>query len=84
MVSTSANKTMKQALQLIDRGSFRRLICYCRPGLAERDIPKRQTLRAEVLRRAQVAEGKVREKISVRHANTIVYYCISFFINVVI
>jgi hypothetical protein len=86
VISTSAHKTMNQAIQLIDRGSFHRLICYCRPGLAERDIPKRQTLRAEVLRRAQVAEGKVHEKLSVRHGPTLQYITvsISFFINFVI
>lgn len=52
-----------QAFQLIERGSFRRLLKFCRPGLSEKDIPHRHTLRAEILQRAQIAEGRVRENM---------------------
>ena len=52
-----------KAFRLIDRGSFRRLIKYCRPSISEGDIPHRTTLRADILRRAQIAEDKVRAKL---------------------
>jgi len=52
-----------QAFCLVDRGSFRRLLKFCRPSLSERDIPHRQTLRAEILRRARIVEGTVRENL---------------------
>jgi hypothetical protein len=44
---------------LIDRGPFRRLLKFCRLSLVEKDIPHRQTLRAEILHRAQVAQARV-------------------------
>jgi hypothetical protein len=47
----------------VDRGSFRRLLKFCRPSLSERDIPHRQKLRAEIVRRAAIVEGSVRENL---------------------
>lgn len=52
-----------QAFCLVDRGSFRRLLKFCRPSLSECDIPHRQTLRAEILQRAGIVEGRVRENL---------------------
>ena len=49
-----------QAFRLIERGGFRCLLKFCRPSLSERDIPHRHTLRAEILRRAHIAEERVR------------------------
>jgi hypothetical protein len=54
-----------EAFRLIEQGSFRRLIKYCRPSLAEKDIPHRNTLRAEILHRAHLVENTVREKLKV-------------------
>jgi hypothetical protein len=48
---------------LIDRPSFRSLLLFCRPSLSEKDIPHRQTLRKEILRRVDIAEGRVRENM---------------------
>lgn len=39
------------------------MLKFCRPSLSDRDIPHRHTLRAEVLRRAEIAEGRVRENL---------------------
>ena len=36
---------------------------HCRPSLSERDIPHWQTLRAEILRRAGIVEGRVCENL---------------------
>jgi hypothetical protein len=47
----------------VDRGSFCRLLKFCRPSLSERDIPHRQTLRAEIVRRAGIVEGQVCENL---------------------
>jgi hypothetical protein len=47
----------------VDRGSFRRLLKFCRPSLSERDIPHWQTLRAEIVRRAGIVEGQVCENL---------------------
>lgn len=44
----------------MDRGSFRQLLKFCRPSLQEADIPHRHTLRAEIVWRAEIAEGTVR------------------------
>ena len=52
-----------QAFCLVDHDSFRLLLRFCRPSLSERDIPHRQTLRAEILRRAGIVEGRVRETL---------------------
>ena len=50
-----------QAFRLIERGGFRRLLKFCRPSLAEKDIPHCQTLRADILQRAHIAEEQVRK-----------------------
>jgi hypothetical protein len=47
----------------VDSRSFRRLLKFCRPSLTERDIPHRHAVRAEILRRAEIAEGRVRETL---------------------
>lgn len=49
---------------MVDKGSFRRLLTFARPSLSERDIPHRTKVQEEVVRRAEVAEGKVREILS--------------------
>ena len=48
---------------MIERGSFRRLLMFCRPSLSDKDIPHRHSLRAEILQRAEIAEWKVRENM---------------------
>lgn len=48
---------------MIDRGPFRHLLKFCRPALSDKDIPHRHTLRAEIIHRAQIAEGKVRQNM---------------------
>ena len=47
----------------MERGSFRRLLKFSRPSLSDNDIPHRKALRAEILRRAHIAEGRVRENM---------------------
>jgi hypothetical protein len=53
-----------QAFRLVDRGSFRRLLKFCRPSLSEKDFPHRQTLRAEISQRVHIAEGSVCENMN--------------------
>ena len=48
---------------MIERGSFCRLLMFCRPSLSDKDIPHRHSLRAEILQRAEIAEWKVRENM---------------------
>jgi hypothetical protein len=55
----------QQAFQLTEKGSFRRLLKYCRPSLHDKDIPNRKVVRREIIDRAKQAEMKVREKWSV-------------------
>ncbi|KAF5370479.1 hypothetical protein D9615_009743 [Tricholomella constricta] len=52
-----------EALQLIDRGSFRRLLKFMRPSLQEKDIPHRTKLRQEIIRRAHDVEQRVRDRL---------------------
>jgi hypothetical protein len=52
-----------QAFCLVDSGSFRRLMKFCHPSLTERDIPHRHAVHAEIFRRAEIAEGRVRETL---------------------
>ena len=47
----------------MDRGSFRQLLKFCQPSLLEQDIPHRHALRGEILRRAAIAEGRVRDNL---------------------
>ena len=53
--------THLQAFRLIECGGFRHLLKFCQPSLAEKDIPHRQTLRADILQRAHIAEEQVRK-----------------------
>ena len=53
--------SLLQAFLLVESDSFRRLLSFCRPSLSDSDIPQRRTIRAEILHRAHVAEGRVRE-----------------------
>jgi hypothetical protein len=48
-----------QAFCLVDSRSFCCLLKFCRPSLTERDIPHCHAVRAEILRRAEIAEGRV-------------------------
>ena len=52
-----------KAFHLIDRGSFRHLIKYCRPSISDSEIPHCTTLRTDILCRAHIAEEKVRAKL---------------------
>ena len=54
-----------EAFLLVERGSFRRLLRYCRPALVDKDIPKRKTVRSEIIKRARIAEEKICEKLVV-------------------
>jgi hypothetical protein len=54
-----------KAFLLVERDSFRQLLRYCRPALADKDIPRRKTVRSEVIRRARHAEENVCEKLAV-------------------
>ena len=45
-----------QVFRLVECGSFRRLLKFCQPSLPGRDIARRLTLRAEILRRTHIAE----------------------------
>jgi hypothetical protein len=47
----------------VDCGSFCELLKFCRLSLSEQDIPHRHVLRAEILRRAEIAEERVRENL---------------------
>ena len=53
-----------QAFRLVDRSGFRNLLKFCRPSLLEKDIPHRHIIRKEILRRANVAEARVRENMN--------------------
>lgn len=50
-----------EAFQLADKGAFRRLLTYTRPGLSEKDIPHRHKVREEIIRRAKIVESRIRE-----------------------
>ncbi|KAF5380029.1 hypothetical protein D9615_006171 [Tricholomella constricta] len=52
-----------KAFQLIDKGSFRRLLKYLRPALSDKEIPHRTKLRQEILRRAQDIEVRICERL---------------------
>jgi hypothetical protein len=55
-----------EAFRLIDQGTFRQMLKYCRPNLTDKDIPHRNTVQAEIMHRAHVTEENVRKTVKVR------------------
>ena len=47
----------------MDCSSFRQLLKVCRPSLLEQDIPQWHALCGEILWRAEIAEGRVRDNL---------------------
>ena len=54
---------LPQAFHLVDSGSFRQLLKFCRPLLSERDIPHQHALRMEILWCTEIAERRVHENL---------------------
>jgi hypothetical protein len=52
-----------QAFYLVEWGSFRQLLKFCRPSISERDIPHHHTLWVEILQRADVTEEMVHDNL---------------------
>jgi hypothetical protein len=52
-----------EAFLLVDKGAFRRLLTYTRPGLSDKDIPHRDKVREEILRRAKMVESRICEHL---------------------
>jgi hypothetical protein len=50
-----------QAFRLVESGRFCGLLKFCHPSLSEKDIPHRRLFCDEIIHRALVAEGRVRE-----------------------
>ena len=42
------------------------MLKYCRPNLMDKDIPHRNTVRAEIMRWAHVTEENIRKTVKVR------------------
>ena len=57
--------TVLQAFQLVDKGTFCRLLVYLRPSLLDTDIPHRTKLRAVILQRAKAVEECMKDKLQV-------------------
>ena len=55
-----------KAFQLIEKGPFRRVLTYLRPSLSDKDIPHRQTLRNEIINKANLSEARLKELLKVR------------------
>ncbi|KAG1851982.1 hypothetical protein C8R48DRAFT_676238 [Suillus tomentosus] len=53
-----------KAFQIVDKGSFCRLLQYLRPSLSDQDIPHRTKTRDEILERAKLAVKRVKEKLA--------------------
>ncbi|KAJ7615255.1 hypothetical protein DFH06DRAFT_125311 [Mycena polygramma] len=53
------------AFRLVDKKPFRVLLQYCRPSLADKDIPHRTMVRDEIEDRARLVIHRVREKLKV-------------------
>ncbi|KAF7333887.1 hypothetical protein MSAN_02401300 [Mycena sanguinolenta] len=51
--------TQDEALSIVERPSFRRLLQYCRPSITETDIPTRRTIRKYVLQLAKDVQAKL-------------------------
>jgi len=54
-----------EAFQLVDKGSFRRLLQYLRPSLSDQSIPHRTKIHQEILERAKLGVQQVKEKLQV-------------------
>ena len=52
-----------EAFLLLDKGAFRRLLIYTRPGLSDKDIPHRNKVREEILQRSKVVESRIHERL---------------------
>ena len=55
-----------KAFQLIGKGPFRRVLTYFRPSLSDKDIPHHQTLRNEIINKANLSEARLKELLKVR------------------
>lgn len=64
-MSTCTSDVFQQAFHLIDKGPFRRMLRFARPSLAEKDIPRRNTLKKEVLARALMVVERMASKLKV-------------------
>jgi len=51
---------INKAFQLVDKGPFRRVLTYLRPSLSDKDIPHRQTLRNEIINKANLSEARLK------------------------
>ncbi|KAJ7488681.1 hypothetical protein B0H11DRAFT_1912832 [Mycena galericulata] len=54
--------TQDEALSLVERPSFIRLIKYLRPGIKDSDIPTRNTIKKDILQHAKRVEEELRDK----------------------
>lgn len=54
-----------KAFQLVDKGTFRRLLTYLRPSLMDKDIPHRTKIRTEIIECAKAVEERVKAKLQV-------------------
>ena len=55
-----------KAFQLIEKGLFCHVLTYLRPSLSDKDIPHRQTLRNEIINKANLSEARLKELLKVR------------------
>jgi hypothetical protein len=53
-----------EAIQLVDKGPFRRLLQYLRPSLSENDIPHCTKTRQEILDRARLVVERIKDKLA--------------------
>lgn len=57
--------TLWQAIQLVDKLAFRRLLLYTRSTLSEKDIPHRTKLTDTIKSRAITIVEKIKERLAV-------------------
>jgi len=66
MLGSELLTDINKAFQLVDKGPFRRVLTYLRPSLSDKDIPHRQTLRNEIINKANLSEARLKELLKVR------------------
>ena len=66
MLGSELLTDINKAFQLVDKGPFRHVLTYLRPSLSDKDIPHRQTLRNEIINKANLSEAQLKELLKVR------------------
>ena len=66
MLDSELLSDINKAFQFVDKGPFHHVLTYLRPSLSDKDIPHHQTLRNEIINKANLSKARLKELLKVR------------------